>query len=237
MRNYFILGGEDSRDYGVFISGQGTFNSPARALDMRPVPGRNGDLIGMETRLENVELVYKNAFIVSDFVNKIADFRAMLLSSVGYRRLIDSYNPNEFREVVYQGPLNVSPTSRNNAAQFDITFICKPQRFLLTGEAITTLNATGTITNPTLYPSKPLIKVYGNGVLGIGSDSITIINNQSNNLFIDCDAGLCYRGSVNMNSSISLSGADFPTLESGVNNIALETGITKVEITPRWWTV
>ena len=237
MRNYFTLGGADSRNYGVYISGQGTFNSPARTVNALPVPGRNGDLIGMETRLENGEFVYKDAFIYSSFASKIETFKALLMSVVGYRKLIDSYHPDEYRMVIYQGPLTVKPTKKNDAAQFDIVFNAKPQRFLISGDTATTLTASGTISNPTLFPSRPLIRVYGNGVLGVGSDSITIINNSGNYIDIDCDAGLAYRGATNMNSSITLSVYDFPALVGGTNNIALGTGITKVEITPRWWRV
>ena len=43
MRNYFTLDGTDSRDFGVYISGRGTFNGPARNLDFISVPGRNGE--------------------------------------------------------------------------------------------------------------------------------------------------------------------------------------------------
>ena len=44
MRNYFTLDGVDSRDFGVYISGQGTFNASGRGYNIIPVPGRNGEL-------------------------------------------------------------------------------------------------------------------------------------------------------------------------------------------------
>ena len=58
MRNYFTLNGQDSRDFGVYISGQGAFSAPSRANQFIQIPGRNGDLIGYEKRLENMEVVY-----------------------------------------------------------------------------------------------------------------------------------------------------------------------------------
>ena len=33
MRNYFILNGVDSREYGVYINGQGTFGAPKKAYN------------------------------------------------------------------------------------------------------------------------------------------------------------------------------------------------------------
>lgn len=237
MRNYFTLGGEDSRDYGVYISGGGVFDSPNRAIDFISVPGRNGDIIGMETRLENGTLTYKDAFIYADFKNKLAAFRSMLLKTNAYRRLIDSYNPDEYRLAVYADGLSVRPTSKLDAGRFDIVFNVMPQRFLLSGDTPTTLNASGSITNPTEFPSKPLIRVYGNGVLGVGADSITIINNAGNYIDIDCQSGIAYRDAANMNGSITLSGFDFPALTSGANGISLGAGISQVIITPRWWRV
>ena len=48
MRNYFILDGVDSREFGVYLSGQGTFGAPSKAYTYHDVPGRNGALIGTE---------------------------------------------------------------------------------------------------------------------------------------------------------------------------------------------
>ena len=134
MRNYFTLDGTDSRKYGLYISGQGVFDSPAREIDFIQVPGRNGDLIGLSTRLQNGTLTYTDSFICVDFQTNLAAFRAFALMSAGYRRLIDTYNPDEYRLVTYAGPLSVSPTRKNNAGQFNLVFNCMPQRFLLSGE-------------------------------------------------------------------------------------------------------
>lgn len=235
MRNYFVLNGRDSRDFGVYISGQGTFSSPARSYNMLPVPGRNGDIVGIETRFENAELTYP-AFIYSNFKQNIENFRAFLNSIFGYVKLVDSYHPDEFRMVLYPGPFEPEVVAKNNAGQFEITFNCKPQRFLTTGDTVTTLSASGTIENPTLFDAKPLLRVYGAGVLGINSDSITITS-ADGYTDIDCEMQDAFKGTANKNQYIQLSGYNFPVLAPGVNNIALGAGITSVEITPRWWTV
>lgn len=237
MRNYFTLDGVDSRTFGVYISGAGVFNAPARSVDFISVPGRDGDLIGMETRLENGVLTYKDAFIYTDFKAQMAAFRAFLLETNAYRRLVDTYHPDEYRMVSYAGGLSVAPNSHLSAGRFDITFNAMPQRYLISGETPQTFTASGTITNPTRFAAKPLIRVYGNGVLGVGANSITIINNSGNYIDIDTASGLARRGAANMNSSITLSGYDFPTLPAGATGISLRSGITQVQITPRWWSV
>lgn len=133
MRNYFILDGVDSRDFGVYISGQGTFSAPQKAYTFYNVPGRNGALLGSEHRLENINVSYE-AFIYTDFDNQLAAFRSFLLSIDGYAKLSDSYHPDEYRYAVYQGPFEPTVERTNDAGKFVITFSCKPQRFLTDGD-------------------------------------------------------------------------------------------------------
>ena len=132
MFNYFVFDGHDSRDYGVYISGGGTYNSPARRYENISVPGRDGDLLGSSTRLQNVTLTYP-AGVVSDFAANIEGLRNMLLSTVGYAVLYDSYHPDEYRFAVFKGGLEQDPLSDLSAGEFEITFECKPQRYLFSG--------------------------------------------------------------------------------------------------------
>lgn len=235
MRQYLIYDGEDSRDYGVYISGSGVFNAPSRAYDYLEIAGRNGSLIGFEKRLENIEVTYP-AFIYTNFKKAMEDFRSFLLSRTGYCRLIDSYNPNEYRMASFAGGLTVEPTAQLDAGSFDIVFNCKPQRFLLSGEEVRTFTADGTIINPTRFPSAPFIRVYGAGVLGIGDQSITI-SEADVYTDIDCEIMEAFKGTQSRNQYITNSGIDFPRLESGSTGISLGSGITRVEITPRWFVV
>ena len=236
MRNYFTLDGVDSRDYELYISGQGTFDSPARDVRFITVPGRDGDLIGLQTRLENGVLTYKNSFIVEDFDFNFRAFKALLLATTGYRRLIDTYHPSEYRLVAYTGRLSPDVTRRNNAGMFDITFNAMPQRWLLSGETEQTFTSNGTISNPTSFPAKPLLTVYGAGTVTIGSVSVTI-SEADEYTVIDCEMGYCYKGATSKNRYVTLSGNDFPTLQSGNTGIQLGSGITQVNIKPRWWRV
>jgi len=139
MRNYFTFDGVDSRSFGVYISGQGTFKAPARSYDAIEIPGKNGALLGIDSRLGNVELAYP-AFIYSNFKENVAAFRAFLLSHKGYFKLKDSYHPDEYRMAYFPGPFEPDVTSANNAGSFDITFICKPQRYLESGQEVVELS-------------------------------------------------------------------------------------------------
>ena len=232
MRNYFEFGGLDSRDFGVYISGQGTFKAPQREYNFLSVPGRNGDLIGTERKFQNAELTY-HAFIYSNFKQNISDFRNALNSLVGYQRLTDSYHTDEFRMAAYSAEFEPDVVRMNNAGEFEITFNCKPQRYLLTGETAIELTADGTITNPTLFDAQPLIVVTGRGDLGINSQTVTITGITP--VTIDCEMMDCYQGAYSRNDTVFFSDYKFPVLVPGVNNITLSGNISKVVITPRWW--
>lgn len=236
MLNYFTFDGVMSKDYGVYISGNGTYNSPERVYTNISIPGRDGDLLSTETRLRNVALTYP-AGIVANFDTNLANLRSKLLSTIGYARLTDTYHPSEYRMAVYKGGLEPEMVDSLIAGQFDITFECKPQRWLLAGEDDIEMDSGDTITNPTLFDARPLIRVTGHGDMQIGSQVITIA--QNNLAYIDIDSEMmdCYCGSTNANSYVSFADNDFPILHAGQNGVEFDNTITSVIITPHWWRV
>lgn len=239
MRNYFTLAGRDSRDFGVYLNGEGTFDSPSRVINYINVPGRDGSLISTNTRLNNRQFTYPKCFIFNNFDVNLAALRAFLTSANGYRRLVDTYHPDEYLMVSFDGPITMSMAPFNVAGQFDLTFNAMPQRWLISGETSTVLTASGTITNPTLFASKPLLRVTTTrsaaSVLGVGNTNITITHQGV--IYIDCATGRAYNGATPLDSYIALNTIDFPTLAAGDTGISLGTGISRVEITPRWWRV
>lgn len=235
MRNYFTFNGYDSREFGVYISGGGTFDSPTRLYNVISVQGRNGALLGAGDRFENIEVTYP-AFIYTNFEENLANLRSALLSTDGYARLEDTYHPNEFRMAYFDGPVVADVTPHNNMGSFDLTFKCKPQRWLKSGETAQVITSGGTIVNPTRFESAPLIRVTGYGQLKIGGDVIDIINAFP---YVDIDSEIldCYYQTENANAQVSFSGTDFPRLPSGSTGVTYSGHITKVEITPRWFDV
>lgn len=239
--NYFSINGTPCTNYGVQISVGGALNSPARNVEYIQIPGKNGDLVIDKGTFENNSYTYRcmlRGSSSADFKTKLANFRAWLGSFSGYQRITDTYSSDQFRMGVVSTLLTPEMVGSGVvAAEFDVIVNAKPQRYLTSGEATTTLTASGSITNPTAYASKPLICVYGSGTLGVGSESITIASTGFSSIYIDCDAMDAYSGATPVNDKITLSGYDFPSLEPGSNGITLGNGITKVEIVPRWWTL
>lgn len=225
-----------SSTFSLYISGEGTFDGTARNVSVVEVPGRNGSLVIDNGFYDNIEVVYP-AFIVSNFDANFGALRAFLLSHVGYFKLSDTYHANEFRLARYTGKIAPKLTQYNREGEFEIRFNCKPQRFLVTGETPIELTSDDTITNPTLFDAKPLLRVYGYGALGIGSETITIEQNSYPYIDIDCDMGNAQYDTTNCNSLITITGDVFPSLVPGANGVTLDANITQVDITPRWWTL
>ena len=232
MVNYFTFAGKSSQDFKIYISGQGTYKAPARVYSSYDIRGRNGALLVDEKRFENSDVSYP-AFIYENMKENLEAFRNYILSKKGYQRLEDTYHPEEFRLAAYYDGLDAGVNQRHDFTSFEVIFHCKPQRFLKSGERVLTFTSNGSIENPTEFESKPLLRVYGTGTLGIGSQSITI-SQADVYTDIDCEMMDCFKGTANKNANVSFTDYNFPTLMPGTNGISL-TGITKVEITPRWW--
>lgn len=235
--NKLIFGSADSSNYGIYISGEAVFNAPERAVEMVTIPGKNGALTMDQGRFENIEVKYP-AFNYENnltaFRNNLAAMRSALCSQRGYQRLTDTIHPDEFRMGVYRSGLEIKPIMYNTGSEFDIVFDCKPQRFLTSGESVTTLTASGSITNPTQFDARPLIVVTGTGTLTVNGVAITISASPTT---IDCEAMEAYNGSTSRNGSITLSPNRFPVLSPGTNAITKTSGISRIQITPRWWRI
>ena len=129
-----VFDGVDLVDFGVTLSGVGTFNAPERDVEYKPVPGRNGDIILDNGRYNNISVTYP-VNIETHLPGKVRALSEFLMSHKGYFRLEDSYHPDEFRMAQFAGPIDINSTGRHNRyGTTSLTFNCMPQRFLKSGE-------------------------------------------------------------------------------------------------------
>lgn len=239
MRNYFTFGTLNSTTYGVYINGKDTFGAAQHEVEFLSVPGRNGDLIRDNNRFSNIEVTY-HAFIYNNFAANIRDFRNALNAVSGYAKLVDTYNPNEYRMACYAAEFTPEVLPMNNAGEFDIVFTCKPQRFLTSGDIDYLYTASPfTIYNAQRFPSKPKISVFcpsgaSECKLVIRDQTITIKNPNATTI-IDSEMQDCYYGAVNLNSKVSFSDFKFPVLIPGNNACSFDTAGMQITVTPRWW--
>lgn len=240
--NYAIFNGKPLSDFGLYISGKGTFKSPERDVTKVEVPGKSGDLIFDNGRFKNVTITYEDSFILEDyddkipFAERIRSLSSFLKSSSGYHRLEDTYHPDEFRMATCLTSIDPE-VFLLVSGQFDLEFDCKPQRFLKIGEEPVTFTSNGTILNPTYHDAKPIIRVYGYGTLAVGEETMTIKSHSNQYIDIDCELMNCYCGATNCNNYVTLNSDEFPVLAPGRNGVNFSGNISKVIITPRWWFV
>lgn len=231
---YLTFDGTSSRDFEVWISGNGTFDAPERDVESIEIPGRNGDLHIDNERFRNISITYP-AFITKDFRHNFDAFKAYMLSKRGYKRLEDSYHPDYYRLASYKNALSPDMAPLNRAGSFDIVFDCDPRRFLKSGEIVYTSTPSSrisTMKNPTLYTAKPLLEVDQVGTITI--NGIRIIVSAAPTI-IDCDIEEAYYGAINRNGDITLMDGKFPSLVPGNNTI--DHTMSTLKITPRWWTI
>lgn len=117
--------------YGLVALGRGTYGAPERDIERVHVPGRNGDLLFDNGGYLDIDVTYPCS-MSSSLPEQIRALRQHLYKSPGYHVLTDSYNPDEYRLAEFRGPFepDVFTARGNDAGNFDLTFHCKPQRFL-----------------------------------------------------------------------------------------------------------
>lgn len=268
LLNTITFDGKALADFGVFLGGDGAFNSPARVGEMVHIPGRNGSLWMDENCFENIEVTYP-AFIgtqeETDFASRLMEVRSWLASREGYCRLEDTYHTDEYRLAVFKAAVETDPVHYTRAGGFDITFDAKPQRYLKSGDEAVLFTANGTITNPTLFESLPIIAVTGNGRVNVAGHLFTV-SDTTQTIYIDSELMEVYipghpaeelteenslvitdelalpieihrgnRDAISMNSHVSFADYEFPRIASGVQPVAFDSGIEDITIYPRWW--
>lgn len=234
MNTLTVNGVNLTTSFGVVPTLTDTFESAEPDIEYISVPGRSGDLIMSNDRFSNIEISYP-AFIYRSMKANVKGLAAFLNSLKGYVRIEDSVHTEEFRLGQYAGNFKPSIGGQYEAASFEISFNCKPQRYLKSGETAQTFTASGSINNPTLYASKPLLTVVGSGSLIVGGETITIDTEQTQ-VTIDCETGDCYNGSVNCNGDVTFSSLDLPTIPVGESTIGLD-GVTSASVIPMWYTI
>lgn len=221
----FTFDNVNSKDYGIYITGEAVYNAPERDVDVIAIPGRNGAFVKDNGRFENITVTYPSGTFGEsqpDFAENIKTFRNIVASKVGYCRLTDDYNTGEYRMAVYKSGLEASPEAMGRAGQFDLTFECKPQRFLTSGETATSKARNSTITNPTLFNSRPLLQFRStgaDGTISLGSQTLTVKSAYVGVIPLNLSAssttvsGYFYADSVTINNTSAYNTGDTITFE------------------------
>ena len=234
--NTFTFGGVTSSDFGIYVSGEGLFNAPKRATEVVEIPGRDGAYILDKGHFENIEVTYRvfnQEKDLADFRTKLGNLRSALASQIGYQRLTDTFHPTEYRMAAFIDGVEISPIKYNTASEFEIKFNCKPQRYLTSGETAIAVSSGSDITNPTLFPSRPLLEVEGYGGIDMQGQQISVNNILVGNVVL---ASSCSGNLSNSSLLIPIdtsSGAVGDSLKvNGIKLVINETYASNVTATP-----
>ncbi|MCD8049050.1 MAG: hypothetical protein LUG52_05510 [Clostridia bacterium] len=197
-RQYLTFNGKSSKDFLLYLSAPGIYNSPSPDVEATSIPGLNGDLIqnnaksGMR-RFQNVDIKYE-AFFFNGLPRKTAAVKSWLLSPTGYCKLQDTYAPDFFRMGMCTSAVEFD-VSRQKTAEMEMVFNCKPQRWSVEGQKPISLTASGEVLrNPFDFYSQPLISVQGagEGVLSIGDYSVKIYSFSGEAVILNCETQNAY---------------------------------------------
>lgn len=233
-----VFNGVSSKDLGIRVATPPEYQIPERDISTTLVPGRNGEAILDVGAFKNVKREYSVSFPADiPFSEKAATIARWLFSSSGYARLQDSYDPNVYRMAFCQETTSIESLYQE-AGRTTLSFSCRPERFLLSGEDPIMMTTPGKILNPTGMDTDPLLRVYGAGAgkLTIGEKEVSIKRLDTAYLAIDCHTQDAFYLHVNKNDTVSIQDG-FPKLGQSETNVTWSGGITKIEIIPRWWSL
>lgn len=179
-------GNVSSSEHGVYISGEGVYNAPERVVELVSVPGRNGALTIDQGHFDNITIEYPCfTFATSqeDFRRIVNNFKNAMAAQVGYQKLTDDYNPDEYRMALFVEGIEFEPVQYGRAGSFTLSFDCKPQRYLVDGDNEVTVSDGDVINNPTLYDAEPLLMVEGYGDIGFNGYNINIESGEMGSVY------------------------------------------------------
>lgn len=231
-------------DLDLVIQAPPVYTFPEKDVEVQHIPGRNGDIILDNGCYQNVERTYSIASVFrygTDFVSNAERIIQWLTSVSGYQRLEDSYDPEVYRLAQFKNDGSLT-NYYDTATVLNVTFDCKPQRFLKIGEKPVNFSGSeASLRNPTLMPSEPEITIsniddienvdkvlmlnvsdYKGNIRSI----ITLSKFNYNNVVIDSEKQLVYtiqnNEKINIANYINLNQMDFPKFYMNENSVKLE---------------
>lgn len=210
---------------------------PKRKMTVTQIAGSNREIVDMQDAWETYEQPY-TLFVgdgTEDSIQEELDAVAEALFKTGWQILLDDFEPDIYRLAYYEGGFD-SDNRYTRLGKFDITFKCRPERFLASGNTPVVVASGGKVTNPTAFDAKPIIHITGEGSGTVTVAGVTMsFTDMVDYLNVDCDRMDVYR--LPAENRNNLMTGNFPVLHEGDNNVTFTGGITSVTIDPRFWRI
>ncbi|EDN8187268.1 hypothetical protein GSY37_04550 [Listeria monocytogenes] len=243
---FFVFNNKSSLDYNLAVRERASYTAAERNIEYIEIPGRNGSILRDKGTFKNVDepiscyLFAKNRDLKNIREEASAAFD-WLKSPRGWCDLYYSDDPFYFMKAHVPAAISFKEVFQLfYVGEGDIPFTRKPERYSTSGHQIRTINKSGEIIyNPESYESYPTIQIFGSGniTLYINNRAI-ILDNITDSITLDCEMMSSYTNIngvlVSANSKVRNT---LPTLMPGENEIAWIGNVSKIEISPRWWTL
>ena len=183
MIDYFVFDDVDTRDFdGILVYFDNVDTVPKRVGEFIEIPNRNGSFFLDGGRYEDVTQTYD---VIALSKESASDLINALASKVGYFRLQDSFNTDEYYSAVFDSEIEPTVTTERDKLTFKVMFTRKPQRWLTSGETVVEVESGDTLTNPTLFESSPLLAVEGYGSIRLNDYWIRLEDDVFGTITID----------------------------------------------------
>lgn len=202
----FTFDGQHSGDQGISFREPIFLSGATPRVESTEIPGRNGDLHTWDGGYYNRSAECDCYVLSESIADDISAINSWLLSSQSYRRLMFDHDDRHFlmarteRGIEMQARGNLLTTCR-------ISFDCKPQRYLVSGEEERDVSETLQISNPTAFPSSPLIYIegQGNAAISYGNGFLSVVD-MSSPIWYDTETDKAYNGNESMDRFVYASG-------------------------------
>lgn len=202
--------------------------SSERDVESTDVPGRvHGSLT---RKLGWKDAVFPISLTFYDLTNLQAKKRKLTSLVINSTKLAFSNDP-QFYYLIKNGSLGeVTVDDLDAVATVEMSATIDPFQYQVTKSE--THSATFDIVNPSSMESSPLITIHGKGHVELAINAVTFgINDVVDSVTIDSRLFTCYSSKTNFDTKMT---GVYPILKSGNNTIQFGTGVTSVDIDPRW---
>lgn len=242
--------GVSSASLGLVIQAPPLYEFPEKDVTVTHIPGVNGDIILDNETYKNVERTYSLACSLKNttFATKSAAIVQWLTSGKGYCKLSDTYEPDVFRQAIFLDAGSLT-NYFNQATVIPVTFRCKPQRYLNSGDSFVTNTTFNNTYNCNAYPifkfklNANTVTITLTSSISSVSSIITFTSIPSDILGADIyfdtetlDAYCTYQGTLcNLNGYVTIT-QSYPKFVKGETTTVSKSasGFTEFYIKPRW---
>lgn len=235
----------NSADYNIYVLDNNDDDVAEPDYEYVSIPGRDGDLTLWNGKYKNKMITY-TCYCSQNAKTNIPAFMSAILASPTVARIEDTIHSDYFKQGTVVGGNSPVYSDGGATARFELTFNCKPQKWLKSGEQEveitgTSISSATRLTNPTVYPAIPLLEITGYGTcqLSYPNYKLTIDSGAGSNVILhDCDTNHTYR--IGTNASLnSYATVVLPALWADRKGFAYlsayRASTMTLKIIPRWW--